>query len=432
MSLMRQIRTNALAMIAIVGLIVIALGVSFYILRNQRLRLPYDDIYTLKVELPTGQALTPGQGQSATVAGVRVGEVSKVELEDGRALVSLAIDNGKLPEGDVKTDAHVVVRPRTPLNDMTIEVEPGTRKAPRLASDAVLGVANSTRNVNLDEILSALDTDTRAWLATLLDATGRGVKDRGPALRELYKAGAPTLKQTERVSNAINARRRELGRAIHNLSALATSLGKEDKSIGKLVAGGNQTFAAFANETDALRRAIELLPGTLQTGRTALDALTPLANATGPALTALLPATEALPKALRASNPLFKQGAPALRDLSETTRQAVPVVQNLAPSLSRIQQATPQLSSTLSVLRRAINELSYVPTNGVDKSYLFWFNWFAHNLNAFTGNQDANGTFWRGTAIVSCSSGLNNPLLISLLGPLVDQLQTACPKVPER
>ncbi len=133
MSLMRQIRTNLPAMISIVGLLVLAIGVSFYILRHQRLRLPYDPIYTLQIELPTGQALTPGQGQSATVAGVRVGEVAKVQLRDGRALVDLAINDEELPEGDVRTDAHVIVRPRTPLNDMTIEIEPGSPKAPRLA-----------------------------------------------------------------------------------------------------------------------------------------------------------------------------------------------------------------------------------------------------------------------------------------------------------
>jgi len=431
MSLMRQIRTNLPAMIAIVGLLVLAIGVSFYILRNQRLRLPYDPIYTLKIELPTGQALTPGQGQSATVAGVRVGEVAKVRLHDGRAVVDLAIDDRELPEGEVRTDAHVIVRPRTPLNDMTIEIDPGNARAPRLADDAVLGVANSSPTIHLDEVLSSLDSDTRSWLVTLLDATGRGVKDRGPALRQIYKAGAPTLKLTRRVTNSINGRRRELSRAVRNLSLLAGALSKEDRSLGQLVGGANQTFAAFADETDALRRAIELLPGTLRTGKGALDALTPLASETGPALSALLPATKALPGALRGSDPLFKDGAPALRDLSSVSKHAVPVVRNLAPALANIQKSTPDLTNILSVARRAINEFSYVP-KGEDKGYLFWFAWFAHNLNTFTGNQDANGTFWRGTAIVSCSSLLNNPVLIGLLGPLLPQLQPACPQTLER
>ncbi|HEX6388121.1 MAG TPA: MlaD family protein [Solirubrobacteraceae bacterium] len=429
---MRQIRTNALAMAAIIGLFVISTVVAFYILRHERLRLPYDDLYTLKVEMPTGQALTPGQGQSATVAGVRVGEVSKVELRDGRALVSMAIEAEKLPERDIKTDAHVVVRPRTPLNDMTIEVDPGTARAPRLASDAVLGVANATPTVNLDEVLAALDSDTRSWLVTMLDATGRGVKNQGGALRELYKAGAPTARDTRRVTTAINARRRELSRAVHNLSLLAKALGQEDRSLAKLVGGGNQTYAAFADETAALQRALELLPSTLDTGRTALSALTPLANETGPALTALLPSTRALPGALRGSEPLFRRGTPALRDITDMTRRTVPIVRQLQPALANIQKATPGLESILSVLRRAVNEFSYVPKNGEDRSYLFWASWFFHNLNSFQGNQDANGSFWRGTATISCSSLLNTPALVVVLGPLISQVDAACPKTPVR
>ena len=41
---------------------------------------------------------------------------------------------------------------------------------------------------------------------------------------------------------------------------------------------------------------------------------------------------------------------------------------------------------------------------------MFWAAWFAHNLNSFQGGQDANGGFWRGSTIVSCSSIVNNPL----------------------
>jgi phospholipid/cholesterol/gamma-HCH transport system substrate-binding protein len=431
MSLMRQIRTNMTALIAIIGLLLISLVVAFYILRHERLRLPYDDLYTVQVELPTGQALTPGQGQSATVAGVRVGEVSKVELRDGRALVSMAIETQKLRHSDVKTDAHVVVRPRTPLNDMTMEIDPGSPRAPKLASDAVLGVANSTPTVNLDEILSSLDSDTRSWLVTLLDATGRGVKNQGGALREFYKAGAPTAKDTQRVTTAINARRRELSHAVHNLSLLSDALGKEDKSVAKLIGGGNQTFAAFADETSALQSALRLLPPTLDTGRAALAALTPLANEAGPAFTALLPSTRALPAALKGSDPLFKRGAPAVRDITDMTRRTVPIVRDLQPALANIQKAAPGLESILSVLRYAANEFSYVPNNG-DHGYLFWTSWFAHNLNSFQGNQDGNGSFWRGTTAISCSSLLNQPVLVALLGPLISQVQSACPATPTR
>ena len=72
--------------VAILVLFVIALGVGRYILANQRLRFPFieDKPFTLKAEFSDAQAVTPGQGQTVRVAGVRVGDITKVELEDGQ------------------------------------------------------------------------------------------------------------------------------------------------------------------------------------------------------------------------------------------------------------------------------------------------------------------------------------------------------------
>ncbi len=47
---------------------------------------------TLVAELPDAQAVTPGQGQTVVVAGVRIGDIGSVELEDGRAVVEMQID----------------------------------------------------------------------------------------------------------------------------------------------------------------------------------------------------------------------------------------------------------------------------------------------------------------------------------------------------
>ena len=68
-----------------------------YILSNQRFYLPAwvpvvgTDFYEVKAELQTAQAVVPGQGQTVNIAGVKVGEIGKVELEDGRAVVEMKI-----------------------------------------------------------------------------------------------------------------------------------------------------------------------------------------------------------------------------------------------------------------------------------------------------------------------------------------------------
>ena len=46
------------------------------------------DFYQVKAEFSTAQAVVPGQGQTVDIAGVQVGDIGKVELKNGVAVVS--------------------------------------------------------------------------------------------------------------------------------------------------------------------------------------------------------------------------------------------------------------------------------------------------------------------------------------------------------
>ncbi|HEX6389611.1 MAG TPA: MlaD family protein, partial [Solirubrobacteraceae bacterium] len=117
---MRAIRAQLMNFIALLGLMVIAGGVALYILDHQRMRFLWEETpYELKFELTTAQAVTPGQGQTVRVSGIRIGDISKVDLEDGRAIVTTEIDPKY--KGIVKTDWQALLRPKTGLKDMFIE-----------------------------------------------------------------------------------------------------------------------------------------------------------------------------------------------------------------------------------------------------------------------------------------------------------------------
>src|SRR3954453_5062007 len=128
--MMRVIKKSAKDFLMIVGLAVVAGGVAGYILANQRLRFPWESTpFKLNATLSTAQSVTPGQGQTVRVGGVRIGCISKVELVSGRAIVTMDVD----PKyADIlPTDASALLRPKTGLKDMFIELNPGTPKAPR-------------------------------------------------------------------------------------------------------------------------------------------------------------------------------------------------------------------------------------------------------------------------------------------------------------
>src|ERR671921_102294 len=98
------------------------------ILAIQRLRFPLveEPFHTVKAELPDAQAVTPGQGQTVVVAGVRVGDIGAVELEDGKAVVELQLE----PQYKdlLREDATALLRAKTGTKDMFLEVDPGDGK----------------------------------------------------------------------------------------------------------------------------------------------------------------------------------------------------------------------------------------------------------------------------------------------------------------
>lgn len=419
----RAIREYRTPFLAILGLIVISLVVGGYILVHQRLRLPTDDFYSVQVEMPTAQAITPGQGQTVAVAGVEVGEIGKVQLKNGRALVRLDIDRTKLPA--VHADATVLTRPKTPLQDMSVQLDPGTKAAPVLRSDDVLPVNRSTPNVNVDEVLAGLDADTRPYLQGMIKGFAQGTDGRGVDLRRFLELTAPTLASTRKLTAAVRARRGELRRVVHNLSLLTDRLGPQSADVARLVRTANGTFSALAAEDQSLRTSLQRLPGTLRSADGALRAAKPLSDELRPTLDGLQPALQALPGALTSARRLAQRTTSSVRDVRRLTVSGQPLAASLGRALAGISGSLGDLNDSVKVLTYVANELAYNP-QGKEEGYLFWLDWFAHNTNSMLSTRGGDGGWWRGQVIVSCSSADILGLLTPLLAPAAQA--GVCPK----
>ena len=121
----RVIRKNLGPFAAILVLVALAAVVGAYILNEQRLRFPLAEPkpFRVNVEFDNAQAVTPGQGQTAQVAGVRIGDIAEVKLRDGRAIVGLDIEPRY--RDLIHRDARAQLRPRTGLKDMYVQIFPG-------------------------------------------------------------------------------------------------------------------------------------------------------------------------------------------------------------------------------------------------------------------------------------------------------------------
>ena len=289
----RQIKKHARVFVAILLLFVASLGIAGYILSNQRFYLPAwvplvgTGFYTVEAELPSGQAIVPGQGQTVNIAGVKVGEVRSVKLEDGIAVVGLNIQEKYRP---IYRDASVLMRPKSGLKDMFLALDPGTRSAGELPEGGHVQVANTLPDVNSDEILAELDGDTRAYLQILLNAGGTAFDDHisgadkrysqtaAQDLRETFKRFEPTARDGARIARLLSERRGNVRHVIHNFQELSTALAGRDRQLAGLVDSANTNFQAFASEESSLREAVRLFPGALEQTRQTLTKTSSLAG----------------------------------------------------------------------------------------------------------------------------------------------------------
>ena len=430
----RTIRKHARDAGLIAGLVVVAAVVGGYILAHQRFYLPKwvplvgSDFVEYKAQFSSAQSVTPGQGQAVQVAGVDVGQITKVDLEDGRAVVTMKIRRKYTP---IYRDATALLRPKTGLNDMIVQLAPGSRRSGEAPPGYVIPVSQTAPNVNFDEIVSTLDADTRDFLTMLVTGGGEALDGQGRALSTTLRRFEPTARYVAQITGALRERQRNIKRSIHNFSLLATALGAKDDDLAGLVDASNRVLGAFAAQDVQLREALGLLPGALaETDRT-LGKVDRLARVLGPTLGALRPAARALGPALSQTRPFLIKTTPVIRDeLRPFTRATLPTVKALAPVAGDLAVIAPQLTTSLQIVNRLLNELAYNPP-GKEEGYLFWASWGSHIGATIFSNQDAAGPIRRGLVITDCT-GLSlinalatGPTLLGTLSSLLNPPPTA-------
>ena len=394
----RVIRKNLGPFSAIIALIAIAAVVGGYILDNQRLRFPFveDKPMRINVELDTAQAVTPGQGQTVQVAGVKIGDIGEVSLKEGRALVGLDIEQEYADL--IHPDATALLRPRTGLKDMYVQVFPGKEGAP-VKEGFTIPVSSSLTDVDLDEILSELDARTRDYVTLLANGAGEGLRGKGNTLARVLKRYGPTVRDLGRVNREVARERVALRRLVTSLSQVNGELARRPQDLSRLVRGASGTLRAFAAEDDDLRDAVGELAPTLQTATATLDAVTPFAQELGPTTKALLPAVRELEDVNAAVSPFAREATPIVRRrIRPFVRTAVPLVKDLAPAARGLARTFPELDRNAKVLNDFVNMLGHNANGreapdkpGRDEGYLFHLGWLAHQTTNLQSVDDAHG-----------------------------------------
>jgi phospholipid/cholesterol/gamma-HCH transport system substrate-binding protein len=440
------IRKHLRDFIAIAVLLVVGLVASYIIVQQQRLRIPILESkpFELKADFQTAQAVVPGQGQTIRVAGVRVGDVSDVQLENGVGVVTFAIDRDFLP---VYRNATVLLRPTTGLKDMFFELDPGTKSAGEIPDGGTIPTSNTAPDVNLDEILSALDGDTQAYLRLLLIGAGQGLKGQGHNLGRVLGSLGPLNRDLDLLNSKVAERRHELADLVHNFNILTRELGNHKGDVTSFVSASNNALSAIAAQDPDVQRATADLPRTLKQATQTFNQVDSFAKQLGPAFNSLRPFARNLNQMNASVRDLANHATPVIKNqIRPFVRVARPDIPPLNVAAKRYSKASPKLTVLTKQINRLGNMAAYNPHGAQgcpggscnpqpagkparDEGYLYWAAWLSHVENTVFQNGDANGLYRRIYFTASCANVLNiltETPLAAIATPFGAVFESAC------
>jgi phospholipid/cholesterol/gamma-HCH transport system substrate-binding protein len=426
--LSRQSRGHRKDTIAIFVLAFAGIVMMLGIFTQQKASLPSwlpvvgEEFDHITAEFSTAQAVTPGQGQSVDIAGIQIGKVTSVDLENGHAVVGMDI----VPEYMqlIHPDASFLLRPKTGLNDMIVEVDPGSGKE-QIEDGENFTLAQTEPNTNLDAFLATLDVDTQQYFQLLVSGGAQGFGSRGKQFGNALRRVQPFVHSVAQLNKAVAQRHVALARAINSFSSLSTELGRHEAQIRRFVSSSDAALGNFANQQQSIQEALREFPATLRATDAGLASSDRFSKVAYPALTALIPQTQALTPAFKSTEKLFSQTTAPIRDqIRPFTRQIRPVLTHLNEGSQPLNKTVAGFGEAVGGLNTFLNELTYKPS-GSKESVLFYLPWFYHDLNSAFNLQDANGPALRGLVMISCTGASLGYGFADLRPNLKTLLQTA-------
>jgi phospholipid/cholesterol/gamma-HCH transport system substrate-binding protein len=341
-----------------IGLIAIVL-VLFSLYLGFTKKIPFtSEGYQVKAVFQNAQSLRVNS--PVRIAGVNVGEVSKIEhlVEDGEgqeaAVVTMNIKDAGRP---IREDATMQLRPRLFLEgNLFVDATPGSPGAPELDSGDVIPVSQTSISVQLDQVLTSLQAPVRENLQILLREFGNALDKHGGAegFRESFRTSPAAFGATAQVNEALlGTEPGDLAGLVVNFDRFVRALDQNEEQLKDLVTNLRTFSGSFAAEDEALEAAIVELPGLLTEGRSALlhlsQSLPPLRGFARDALPGVRGAPETLDRAI----PMVRQlralaSKPELRGLVADLRPTVPQLALLARQTIPFFEETRALSSCFS------------------------------------------------------------------------------------
>jgi phospholipid/cholesterol/gamma-HCH transport system substrate-binding protein len=408
----------------VVFVIVLAIVVYFGFTKH----IPFKHGYRLNAAFNTAVNIAPKS--PVRIAGVNVGKVSSVRRVGNTGLVTMEIEGKGLP---IHADATLKIRPRIFLEgDVFVELQPGSPSARTLSSGATIPVAQTSDPVQLDQVLDALNSDTRTNLQTVLAEYGTALTakptaaenaEQAPEVRGLnsaqafnkaYQIGPEALREGAIVNQALAGEEpHDLSKLFANIEKVSAQLDVHEQQLGELIGNFSTFLGAFASQSSSLRTAVAELPGTLHNATRGFNELAAASPAVRSFSLDLIPGVEALPATITASYPWIEQTRAALG--SKELGGVASALKSASPAFASLVSAQPEFFNQIDLFNKCLTKVIFPAgntvlqdgpnTSGAEDYKEFWY--AMAGLSSLGQDFNGNGTADRflgggaGTPIVS-------------------------------
>jgi hypothetical protein len=395
---------------AIVLLLIAAVAVYFGFTKH----IPFKHGFILKAQFSS--AMNVHSKSPVRIAGVDVGKVASIKRQGNTGVVTMELEEKGLP---VHTDATVKIRPRIFLEgNWFVELSPGSPSAKTVSSGYTIPITQTAIPVQLDQVLDALNTDTRANLQKFLIGYGEGLTKKPNAAENAEQlpevrglTGAQAINKTyhyapEALRGGAIINQALTGTETHDFSKLIAGIGKvtaalnvHEQQLGELIGNFNTFFEAFANQNESLSRLVAELPTSLKGITHGLRALGESFGPTQRFATDILPGVKLTPSTVQAEIPWIEQveaslGPEELGGVAKGLKAATPALAKLSAEQVPLYRETEAFNKCLTKVIYPTGNAKLQDgnaTSGVENYKEFWY-----GLVGLTGigqSFDGNGPF---------------------------------------
>jgi virulence factor Mce-like protein len=325
--------------------------------------IPFTHGFLLKAQFESANSIRPNS--PVRIAGVEVGKVKSVRGVEGSnaALLTMELKDAALP---LHEDATAKVRPRIFLEgNFFVDLKPGTPGAPVLRSGDTIKVTQTASPVQLDEVLTSLQSDSREDLKAVLTGLNTALNSEdasGDSAAESFNRALDDIpeaeKSTAQVLEALLGTEpgRDVARLIAGTANTADELARYESELKDLITNLNRTTATFASESTNLRASIRELAPTLSSANAAFASLNEAFPPTRQFASDLRPGVRETPATIDAAFPWIEQTRALVSEpeLGGLASELSPATSDLAVLIDRATELLPQTDLAAKCLRDVV------------------------------------------------------------------------------